>query len=141
VFGLGRLPLLPGTWASLAALLPAWVVGAHWGSLPVAVAAIVLLFLGGWAAGVHAEHIGIRDPTEIVVDEVAGQWLVLAALPPTALATFLGFVAFRGFDILKPWPIGNADRRIHGGFGIMLDDVLAAVAAIVVCRALLWILD
>ncbi len=91
-------------------------------------AAVALILLGGgcWAAGTVAKARGIADPGEIVIDEVAGQLLVLLAAPPDPLAWLLAFALFRLFDIWKPWPVGWADRHVGGGFGIMLDDVLAA---------------
>ncbi|NBO18797.1 MAG: phosphatidylglycerophosphatase A, partial [Proteobacteria bacterium] len=68
-----------------------------------------------------------EDPGEIVVDEVAGQWLLLSAFSATGPAYIIGFVLFRAFDIVKPWPISLADRKIHGGFGVMFDDILAGL--------------
>jgi phosphatidylglycerophosphatase A len=67
----------------------------------------------------------------VVIDEVAAQWLVLAAAPPHLLAYAAGFVLFRIADIVKPWPASWADRAVHGGLGIMLDDILAAVYAVI----------
>ncbi|HZT51545.1 MAG TPA: phosphatidylglycerophosphatase A, partial [Stellaceae bacterium] len=87
------------------------------------------LFLPGWwAAAVAARALG-KDPRVVVVDEAVGQWLTLAAAPLDPWFYLAGFVLFRAFDIAKPWPVGWADRRIAGGFGILLDDILAAVYA------------
>jgi phosphatidylglycerophosphatase A len=134
-FGAGLLPRAPGTWGSLAALPFACVIA--WGTgAPGLLAAAVLLFpIGCWAAAVAARRFGSDDPGCIVVDEVVGQWLTLAAAPFDPLAYAIGFVLFRCFDVFKPWPVSWADRRIGGGFGIMLDDVLAAVYAALVLIA------
>jgi phosphatidylglycerophosphatase A len=100
----------------------------------------VVFFLGWWAAAVVAKASGRRDPAAIVVDEVAGQWLVLLATPRGLVAAALAFMLFRLFDIGKPWPVGWADRRIFGGFGIMLDDLMAAAYAVAAFWVLFWLL-
>lgn len=79
------------------------------------------------------------DPGEIVIDEVAGQWLALLSAPLTPLAYALVFLLFRIFDICKPWPVRWADRQVPGGLGIMLDDLLAAVYAALALLVLLAI--
>ena len=81
---------------------------------------------GWWAAGAFAAACGIRDPGEIVVDEVAGQWLALFTAPLDPVAWGLAFALFRLFDIWKPWPVRSIDRQVAGGLGIMLDDLAAA---------------
>ena len=133
VFGLGRLPRAPGTWASLAALPPAW--GIVWAAGPwaLAAAAVLLGLAGCHAAARYERETGERDAGAVVIDEVVGQWLVLATLPLELLAYALGFAAFRLFDIAKPWPVSLADRKVGGGLGIMLDDVIAGALA---CAAL-----
>jgi phosphatidylglycerophosphatase A len=135
-FGVGFLPVGPGSWGSLTALPLAWAICTVAGKLGLAIAALALIGLGAWAAQVVIARCGLQDPGAIVVDEVAGQWLVLLAAPPTLPAYALAFVLFRLFDILKPWPVGWADRSVCGGFGIMLDDLLAAVYALLVLFAI-----
>ncbi|MEC8062077.1 MAG: phosphatidylglycerophosphatase A, partial [Pseudomonadota bacterium] len=103
-----------------------------WG---LAAATAGLFLLGTWAAHHYAARLGRDDPGEIVVDEVVGQWLPLCVLPVEPVAYAIAFVSFRFFDIVKPWPIGAADRRLKGGLGIMIDDVLAGLAAAIVCLA------
>ncbi len=88
--------------------------------------------VGCWAADAVAKAGGVRDPGMVVIDEVAAQWLVLAAAPTNLVAYAAGFLLFRIADIVKPWPASWADRSVHGGLGIMLDDILAAVYAGVV---------
>lgn len=126
-FGAGLLPKAPGTWGSLAALPFAWLIHAHWGQGWLAAGAVLLFAVGTWAAECYRRHDGTQDPQAVVVDEVVGQWLVLAALPgPELLSYAIGFALFRLFDVWKPWPVSWADRHVKGGLGIMLDDVLAA---------------
>jgi phosphatidylglycerophosphatase A len=136
-FGAGLLPVMPGTWGSLAALPCAWAIGSLWGVAGLAIAAVIVFAVGCWAAGMIARTSGATDPRVIVIDEVAAQWLVLLPAPLDPLSYTAAFLLFRLFDIWKPWPIGWADRRVHGGFGIMLDDLLAAVYAVLVLLMLL----
>jgi len=129
-FGAGLLPVMPGTWGSLAALPCAWAIRSLWGVTGLAIGAAIVFAVGCWAAGTIAKTTGIQDPGAIVIDEVAAQWLVLLPTPLHPLSYAAAFVLFRIFDIWKPWPVRWADRRVHGGLGIMLDDLLAAVYAV-----------
>ncbi|HUC10208.1 MAG TPA: phosphatidylglycerophosphatase A [Stellaceae bacterium] len=138
-FGIGLIPLAPGTWGALAALPIGWMIRGRWGA-PGLAAAFAAVFVGGcWAAGAVANASGVQDPGAVVVDEVAGLWLVLLAAPPEPSAWALAFLLFRLFDIWKPWPVRWADLRVRGGFGIMLDDILAAGYAFAVLAAVLAI--
>jgi phosphatidylglycerophosphatase A len=119
-FGVGLLPFMPGTWASLAALPCA-----------LAAAAAIAFALGCWAAARVAAASGRHDPGFIVIDEIAAQWLVLLAAPLDWRWYATAFLLFRLFDIAKPWPIRLVERRVAGGFGIMLDDIVAALYALV----------
>jgi phosphatidylglycerophosphatase A len=139
-FGSGWLPWAPGTWGSLAALPFAWLILTYGGPVVLALAALALFGAGCWAADIAARDTQTKDPGWIVVDEVVGQWLTLLAAPRNLFGYAAAFLLFRLFDIWKPWPIGWADRRLEGGFGIMFDDVLAAIYAaivLIVGRALL----
>ncbi len=139
VAGVGYLKPAPGTWGSLAALPLAWALHI-WGGFPLlALATLVALAAGTWASAVFVSTHQIEDPPEIVIDEVVGQWTALWAisLPAwlhsieiTALwpGWISAFVLFRLFDILKPGPVGWADRR-GGAVGVMLDDVIAGIFA------------
>jgi phosphatidylglycerophosphatase A len=129
-FGSGYLPKAPGTWGSLAALPFGWVILTVLpGALPLLAASIVLLFVGVWASSLHSDMLGTHDAGEIVVDEVVGQWIVLAIAPFSPLGWLVAFLLFRFFDVLKPWPISWIDARVTGGWGIMLDDVVAGLFA------------
>jgi phosphatidylglycerophosphatase A len=135
-FGAGLLPKAPGTWGSLAALPFAWLIVSVGGGTALAIAILLVFALGWWAAERTAQAIGLEDPGCIVIDEVAGQWLVLLATPPDVLHYLIGFLLFRIFDIKKPWPVGWADRHIKGGLGIMFDDVLAGIYGLIVMALL-----
>ena len=126
-FGVGLIRPAPGTWGSLAALPCGWVIVYFGGPFALAVATLAVFVLGCWAGGVYERASGGQDPGVVVIDEVAGQWLVLIAAPLDPLFYLAGFALFRLCDITKPWPASWADRQIHGGLGIMLDDILAAL--------------
>jgi len=128
-FGSGLLPKAPGTWGSLAALPFAWAIQVTGGQLALLVAAGIAFLVGIWASDRMARDIGIKDPGAVVIDEVAGQWLTLAFVPLSAWGYVAGFVLFRAADITKPWPASLADRRVGGGLGIMLDDIVAGLYA------------
>jgi phosphatidylglycerophosphatase A len=136
-FGAGLLPGMPGTWGSLAALPCAWVIHSLSGAAGLGIAAAIVFVVGCWAADTIARTSGLTDPGAIVIDEVAAQWLVLLPVPLDPLSYAVAFLLFRLFDIWKPWPVGWLDRRVHGGLGIMLDDLLAAVYAVLVFSILL----
>ena len=128
-FGAGRLPRAPGTWGSLAALPLAAVLDWLGGAWLVLLAALAVFGLGVWASDRYMAAYRLHDPAAIVVDEVVGQLLTLALLPLTPIAYLLGFVLFRVADMLKPWPAGWIDRTVADAFGVMLDDVVAAIYA------------
>lgn len=134
-FGAGLSPVAPGTAGSLAALPFAFAIawfGAPWMLVP---AAAVVFLIGWWAADLYCRRAGLKDPGLIVIDEVAAQWLTLSVAPPEVVPYAVGFILFRIFDTLKPWPVSWADRRIGGGFGVMIDDIVAAGYS----TALLWL--
>tara|TARA_B100000427_G_scaffold305732_1_gene291938 strand:+ start:237 stop:722 length:486 start_codon:yes stop_codon:yes gene_type:complete len=125
----GLSPKAPGTVGSLGALAFAWAI-LHFGGWPwLAAVAVAVTIIGTWATAVVLRRTEVKDPGFIVIDEVAGQWIALlpAGLDPVLFAC--GFVAFRLFDILKPWPVSWADRRVAGAWGVMLDDLLAGAYA------------
>jgi phosphatidylglycerophosphatase A len=126
--GLGRVRPAPGTIASLITAVAAFGVAEFGGRALVLVLGIVAMALGGWAAEHYAREQGLSDPSECVIDEVAGQFVACAFAPRTLLGYALAFVFFRALDILKPWPISAAER-LHGGLGIVADDVVAGVVA------------
>lgn len=133
-FGSGLSPVAPGTAGSLAALLPWFALRElPW---PWYLAALVFAFaLGVWACTRVVERLRIGDPGFVVWDEFVGQWIALMPLLWVPLRWWLlvaGFALFRLFDVVKPWPVSWADRRVKGGFGVMFDDVLAGIYAAIV---------
>lgn len=100
-----------------------------------------LIVAGTWLLHRLCARRGLGDDPAIVLDEMAGVWLTLACLPSDALAMAAGFLLFRLFDILKPWPVSWADHRVQGGFGVMLDDIIAGVLAAVAVQVVLWHLN
>lgn len=134
-FGAGWLPRMPGTWGALAALPFAWALHLAGGPWLVVLGAALLFAAGLWASARYMDAVDVHDPGAIVVDEVAAQWLTLAFMPREVWVYALGFILFRGFDILKPFPVGWLDRRMAGAIGVMIDDVVAALYAILV----LWL--
>jgi phosphatidylglycerophosphatase A len=139
-FGVGLSPVAPGTMGSLAALPFAWAIERWLGNPGLGLAGVALFALGIWASGVYAGRAGRVDPGEVCVDEVAAMWIVLALLPMSLIGYGLGFLAFRAADIAKPWPANLADRHVHGGLGIMLDDVLVVPHAALVSWLVLWVI-
>ncbi len=133
-FGCGLSPVAPGTVGTIGAL-PLWLLIRGGGPWLVFAAAIVLTFVGVWAAGVVARSSGTKDPQIVVIDEVAGVLFALAAAPP-GLAGIVGAVVFfRIFDMTKPFPARRAEK-LPGGWGIVLDDVVAGIQAAAVVRGL-----
>jgi phosphatidylglycerophosphatase A len=102
---------------------------------------VVVVVVGTWAADEAEPRLGGRDPGVIVVDEVAGMLLAVLAAPPTAAVIAVGFVLFRVFDVLKPFP-ANVSQRLRGGLGIMVDDLIAGLYAlllVLLARRLGWL--
>ncbi len=132
-FGIGLLPLAPGTWGSIAALPVVWLVHRYFGIAGLAIAAVMVFALAWWVAGIFIATSRSHDPREFVIDEVAGQILTLAialaVMPANVVIYTAGFVLFRLMDIAKPWPVNWADRRVGGGLGVVLDDVFAGCYA------------
>ncbi len=127
-FGSGLAARAPGTFGTLAAipivlfvqLLPGWLYAGI----------TLLMFVAGISiCGRAARDWGVSDHPAIVWDEFVGLLVTMSLAPPGAVGLIVGFVLFRLFDIVKPWPICSVDQRVHGGFGIMLDDVVAGIYA------------
>ncbi len=133
--GIGLVPKAPGTVASFVALL--LYLPAASSSFMLRCLIVVSSFLIGiWICSQTAKAIGVEDHGGIVWDEFVGMWLTLLLAPPGSAWILIGFCLFRTFDILKPWPISWIDRHVKGGLGIMLDDVLAGIMAILCMQAI-----
>jgi phosphatidylglycerophosphatase A len=129
-FGSGLAAKMPGTFGTLAAL-PLVVLLSHFSSFSVYLIVTILVSVFGiWICGKTAEDMGVHDDSSIVWDEVAGMLITMLAVPLNWQTVLVGFMLFRFFDILKPWPISYLDKHVHGGFGIMIDDVLAGLFAL-----------
>lgn len=133
--GSGLAKPAPGTWGSLFAFVLGYFAFEYGVSIQVFFGAIVLVSLLGTLAINQIEKLsGIHDAPEIVIDEVAGMWIALLPffhLEMTWMTLLLAFGLFRFFDIVKPWPIGWLDKRINGGFGVMIDDIVAGVFTVI----------
>jgi len=127
-FGSGLSPKAPGTMGTLAAI-PLWWLLAQLPLTSYLIVVLVAAVVGITICGRAADQMGVHDHGGIVWDEFVGFWIAMAALPITWTSVILGFVLFRLFDILKPWPISWLDKKVSGGFGIMIDDVIAGLAA------------
>ena len=134
-FGCGLVPKAPGTMGTLGAI-PLYLLVAHCGRTGVAAAALVVTAIGIWAGTVVARELGKKDPQVVVVDEVAGFLVTMLPMREVSwLAVVIGFVAFRAFDIIKPWPARRLEG-LPGGWGIVLDDIAAGVFGAMVMVAL-----
>ena len=137
--GAGLAPRAPGTAGTVVAIPIYLAIGAQ----PLAVYALAVAFVvvaGVWACGRTARELAVHDHPGIVLDEIAGFLVTMTALPLEWPWVVAGFVAFRLFDIAKPWPISLADRRVGGGLGIMLDDVIAGVLACAMLHAVRYMI-
>ena len=129
-FGSGLSPVAPGTCGTLLAIPPYLLLAQL--SLPYYLLAVLLAFAAGvYLCGYTSTALGVHDHSGIVWDEFVGFWITMIAVPPTWQWILAGFVLFRLFDIVKPWPVKVADANMKGGFGIMFDDVLAGLYALV----------
>ena len=128
---IGRYFPAPGTVGSVSALITGFFLAQN-GFMILFLALLLVTILGVFAADAHSQLTGTDDSSEVIIDEVAGQWLVLLCIPPNIDAAMFwyvaGFVLFRLFDILKPWPVSAAEG-LPGGIGVMADDVVAGVLA------------
>jgi phosphatidylglycerophosphatase A len=135
-FGCGRVPKAPGTMGSLGAIPLVLLAARAGGRVGIAAAAVVVVAAGVWSATVVARETRTKDPQIVVVDEVAGMLVtMLAARAIDWRALLAGFLLFRAFDVVKPWPIRSVEK-LKDGWGIVLDDVMAGVYAAAVMAAL-----
>lgn len=137
-FGSGLLKPAPGTWGTLAAIPVYYFLALL--SLPYYLAACLITFLLGiYLCGKTADDVGVHDHSAIVWDEFVGLFITMTAVPFSWFNLLIGFLLFRFFDIVKPWPIKWLDKKVHGGFGIMIDDVIAGIFAGVLLHLFLYI--
>jgi phosphatidylglycerophosphatase A len=137
-FGVGTLPVMPGTYGTLLGVGLMWLLSplSLWFSIPV----LVVLFVSGiFLCGYANRQFGTDDHPAAVWDEVVTFPWVLLGIPLTPVTIVVAFLLFRFFDIIKPWPIRWVDKNMHGGFGVMFDDWLAAIASLIVMHLYLWL--
>ena len=142
VGGIGYAPVASGTVGSLVALplIPALGALRDRSLAAYAVVLVALVAVAVWSAGRTEEILGGKDRSEIVIDEVAGMVMAGIFLPGTWLAASIAFVVFRVFDVLKPFPAGRIDAHVHGGLGVVGDDLVAGLYAGLATRLLLGLL-
>jgi len=139
-FGTGLAPKAPGTFGTLVGI-PLFLIIR---SLPVTVyclITIILFVIGIWICDQTARKLGVHDHPGIVWDEIVGYLVTMIMAPSGWLWVIIGFILFRIFDILKPWPIKIIDQRVSGGFGIMFDDLIAGFFALICMRILSFVLQ
>jgi phosphatidylglycerophosphatase A len=127
-FGSGLSPWAPGTLGTVLAI-PFYLLIAEANLLQYTVIVVLAAVLGVWICGVASRQLQVHDHPGIVWDEFVGYWITMWALPVTLEWVIAGFVVFRAYDIVKPWPVSLLDRKVGGGLGIMIDDVLAGAMA------------
>ena len=136
-FGSGLARKAPGTFGTLAAVPIYWLIQDL--SWPIYATWLIVTFaLGVYWCDRSSKQLGVHDHGGIVWDEFVGYWIAMFLAPTGWLWMLLGFVLFRFFDIIKPWPIGWLDRKVGGGFGIMIDDVLAGIYALMVLQVCVY---
>jgi phosphatidylglycerophosphatase A len=128
-FGSGLLPKAPGTFGTLAAI-PLYLLLAPSSVSIYLVSVIVMSIAGIYICGQAAKDAGVHDHGAIVWDEIVGFLITMFMIPLSWKSVIVGFILFRIFDIFKPWPISFIDKNVHGGLGIMLDDIIAGLAAL-----------
>ena len=134
VLGIGYLPFAPGTFGSLAAILTVYFTSA---SDMVGVVVIIVLSVIGIIASTYIEKSKGHDAGIIVIDEYVGQWISVLFLPRTILVLILGFILFRIFDIVKPYPV-NKSQSLKAGWGVMADDILAGLISNIILQLILF---
>jgi len=128
VFYIGKLPLAPGTWSSVVAVVFWYFLFQDVNPIALPAISIFLFLVGGIASDTIVKDSKEHDPSRIVIDEWVGQWLALSMLPVTITTGVIGLIAFRIFDIIKPGPVRKLEQ-LPGGWGVMADDVMAGIMA------------
>ena len=137
-FFIGTVPFAPGTFGSIIGL-PICFLISRLHILPSAICAILFIFFAIWIAAAAEKVLKKKDAGEIVIDEIAGLIVTFTGIPFTLKTVIVGFIIFRAFDILKPFPIGTLERKVAGGPGIVLDDVLAGFYANLILRLAIYV--
>lgn len=134
-FGSGALPVAPGTWGTVVGVI-FYLLIADLNIVHYLLITGILFAFGTWLCHFTSKEIGVHDHPGMVIDEIVGYLITMIAAPKGFGWIVLGFVLFRIFDIFKPWPISWADRKFQNGFGVMFDDLLAAIPACIIIQIL-----
>ncbi|QIB66151.1 phosphatidylglycerophosphatase A family protein [Kineobactrum salinum] len=137
-FGSGLSPRAPGTAGTLCAI-PLFLLMSEWSLFWYSALVLAAAAAGVWICERASQQLRVHDHPGIVWDEFVGYWITMWALPADWLWVLAGFLVFRIFDIAKPWPIGLLDKKVQGGFGIMIDDIVAGVMACATLHSALWL--
>lgn len=127
-FGSGLVPRAPGTAGTLLAI-PLYLLVCDWSLLHYSIFVLICALLGIWICGAASKQLQVHDHPGIVWDEFVGYWITMWAIPADWVWIIAGFLVFRVYDIVKPWPVSVLDKKVGGGLGIMIDDVLAGIMA------------
>ncbi len=138
---IGYLPFAPGTFGSILGGALSYFVSKYLDPYQSLMVLGALLVIGTLAAGKAEKILNEQDSGKIVIDEIAGMYITLLFIPPGIVPLIIGFLCFRALDISKPYPISYLDKNVHGGIGIMLDDVAAGIAANILVRILIFLLE
>tara|TARA_B100000929_G_scaffold83222_1_gene64987 strand:+ start:4119 stop:4574 length:456 start_codon:yes stop_codon:yes gene_type:complete len=134
-FKVGYLPLAPGTWGSVFAILLWWVLLKDLNTYIFGVVIIIFLLIGIVVSNIIIDQSGDHDPSHIIIDELVGQWLALFLLPEGFFNIAISFILFRFFDIIKPWPI-RLIEKLPKGLGVMSDDLTAGLITLVLIQVI-----
>lgn len=137
-FGSGLMPMMPGTWGTVVAI-PIYLLMQNLSLLVYSSISLLIILFFIYCSHITAKAWGMHDHPVIVCDEIAGYLVTMIAAPPGWWWIIVGFLLFRFFDILKPWPIGWLDRHVHGGFGIVVDDLVAGVFSWIILQLIYMI--
>ncbi|MDH5445761.1 MAG: phosphatidylglycerophosphatase A [Gammaproteobacteria bacterium] len=138
-FGSGYMPFAPGTFGTLAAI-PVFLLLSQFSISTYVLISLGMALLGIVLCSYTSQALGVHDHSGIVWDEIVGYLITMFMVPATLMNIAIGFALFRLFDIWKPWPIRQLDKNIHGGLGIMLDDVIAGIFAAIILQIILFLL-
>lgn len=135
--GVGYSPVVPGTFGTLLAI-PLYLALAHLSFWLYSAVILILFIFGVYGCRLALAKLKVSDPPSLVWDEIVGFLVAMAAITPSLKTVLVGFLLFRLFDIVKPWPANWVDKNIGGGLGVMLDDVLAGIYVNLILQFALW---
>lgn len=136
-FGSGCAPVAPGTFGTVASI-PFWLLLSFLSPISYVIAVVAIFLLGWYVSEKASQELNVHDHGGIVIDEFVGFFITMFLVPFSWVNILLGFILFRIFDVIKPWPIKVIDQKVKGGFGIMIDDVFAGIMALICMHIILW---